>query len=254
MFSWTEAKHRPIIVAHRGSSAVAPENTLAAFHQAIDDSADAIELDVRLTKDGNVVVIHDSKLNRTTDGSGFVNEKTLDELKTLSAGTWFHRKFSSERIPTLDEVFKEVKGRIGINIEMKTEGANQSKFDLAERCCQIIKDYRAEDFVFLSSFHHQLIERVRQINRRLATGLLFRPFTLIGRSPIRIAQRMGVEFIILSGTSLRKGIVTKAHQQEIQVGEYTINTAARLDRAYRFGVDVIVTDDPAWAKRFLSSL
>ena len=253
MFSWSEVKHQPVIVAHRGASALAPENTLAAFRQAINDGADALEFDVRLTKDGEVVVIHDGKLEGTTNGSGFVSEKTLSELQTLSAGAWFHKKFSVERIPTLDEVFNEVRGKVGINVEMKADADRQSEFDLADRCCQIIKEHYAENIVLLSSFQHHLIKRTRELNSNIATGLLFHPFQLISRSPVRIAQRMGAEFIILSSVSLRKRIVRKAHEQELQVGEYTINTPARINRARRYAVDVIFTDNPAWAKRILSS-
>ncbi|MBI4546361.1 MAG: hypothetical protein HY707_00150 [Ignavibacteriae bacterium] len=247
MSIWTEASHRrPLIVAHRGASATTPENTLAAFHQAILDGADAIEFDVRLTKDDEVVVIHDRTLHRTTDGSGFVNEKTLSELKSLTAGAWFGKQFASETIPTLDEVFEEVRGRVGINIEMKAHKDEQRQLMLVDRCCQIIKRHRAENIVLLSSFHKRLIKKAKQLNCNIAAGLLFHRFQLLGRSPVRTAHRMGVEFIILGGTSLRKSIVRKSHEQEIQIGEYTINTSPRVHRALRFGVDAIFTDDPAF--------
>src|SRR5512140_126848 len=100
MFSWLQARSRPLVVAHRGSSVVAPENTLAAFRQALEDGAQAIELDVRLTADEEVIIFHDRNLNRTTNGRGKAGRYRLAELRRLSAGSWFHPKFAREKIPT----------------------------------------------------------------------------------------------------------------------------------------------------------
>ena len=109
---------RPAIFAHRGSSAYAPENTLAAFDLAISQNADAIEFDAKLSADGHVVVIHDQTIDRTTNGSGFVNQLPLKSLKGFDAGSKFDPKFSGEKIPTLDEVLANIGKRIFINIEI----------------------------------------------------------------------------------------------------------------------------------------
>src|SRR5213075_2825191 len=116
--------------AHRGASRKAPENTLAAFSRAIDDGADGIELDVRLTADGEIVVFHDSRLNRTTDGSGKIERCTLDELKRLSAGSWFHPVFGGESIPTLDQALELVRRRVGVNIELKSDRIRTRRLQL----------------------------------------------------------------------------------------------------------------------------
>src|SRR5260221_14531547 len=104
MFSWVEPARLPLILAHRGCSSVASENSIASFQQALDDGADAVECDIRLTRDGRVVVIHDAGLRRTTDGRGFVGEHTLLDLRDLSAGRWFNSKFSAERGPQLGDI------------------------------------------------------------------------------------------------------------------------------------------------------
>src|SRR5271156_4282030 len=109
-------------IAHRGASGTFPENTLAAFRAAIDAGADMCELDVHLTRDGVVVVIHDEEVDRTTDGKGRVAEMTLAEIKRLDAGARYDRRFTGETIPTLEEVFDLVEGRCSLNIELKGAG------------------------------------------------------------------------------------------------------------------------------------
>jgi glycerophosphoryl diester phosphodiesterase len=113
---------RPLILAHRGASRIAPENTLVAFCLALEQGADGLELDVQLSRDGVPVVFHDSELSRTTDGRGRISEKTLAELRTLDAGKWFDPRFAGERIPTLEEVFEAFGDRALYNIELKAFG------------------------------------------------------------------------------------------------------------------------------------
>ncbi|HEY8531638.1 MAG TPA: glycerophosphodiester phosphodiesterase family protein, partial [Limnochorda sp.] len=113
---------KPLILAHRGASAEAPENTLAAFRLALEQGADGFELDIHRTRDGHLVVCHDERVDRTTDGTGFIGSMTLAELKKLDAGRWFDARFAGERIPTLDEVWALVEEAGGIrllNIEVK---------------------------------------------------------------------------------------------------------------------------------------
>ena len=107
-------------IAHRGASGYAPENTMAAFEKAVDMKADYFELDVQMTKDGKLVVIHDTSVDRTTDGSGMVKDLTLEEIHNLDAGSWFGEEFANERIPTLGEVLDEFRGKSGILIEIKS--------------------------------------------------------------------------------------------------------------------------------------
>lgn len=245
MFSWRQLQKRPIIVAHRGSSAIAPENTLAAFKRAVDDGADAVEFDVRLTSDGEVIVFHDSHLQRTTNGRGRVEECALADLKHLSAGAWFHRSFSSERIPTLDDVLELLHGQVGVNVEIKTDLHRRRHSDILHRCCSVIRKHRAESYVLVSSFHHPFIKDVRRILPSVATGMLFHPLKHVGRSVITMTVQAKADYMIFGGGTLRKTVVQKAHQRGMFVGEFTINTPRRFSRACRYGVDAIITDDPA---------
>ena len=245
MFSWLRHKRTPIIVAHRGSSARAPENTIAAFRQAVHDGADAVELDVRLTKEGKLVVFHDSRLNRTTNGRGLVRTRSLSELRRFDAGSWFNRKFASERIPTLDEILERLPVQVGVNIEMKIDRRDGRGEELVRCLSEIIKHENARQRLLVSSFHHALVRQLKAVEPKIATGLLVHPLQRLGRLALRKARGLNTEMIILSGTSLRKRVIEPAHRHELMVGEYTVNTGRRLERALRLGVDVIFTDDPA---------
>ena len=254
MFSWCDPENRPLIVAHRGSSAHAPENTLAAFRRAIEDGADAIELDVRLSKDREVVVFHDSRLERRSSGSGHLRDATLNDLKKLRVGRSVDKRFVHERIPTLSEVFDLCIGKVGLNIEIKADRQSRHELEIIDRCCSLMKRYHLKQSVLISSFHHDFIKYLKQQNREIPGGLLFHPLKRIGRSAVRLAERSGVEYVIFSGTSLRKYAVRRAHGKGLFVAEFTVNTARRFHRAVRYGVDAIITDDPARMRNLLSSM
>ena len=129
---------KPIIIGHRGASAYAPENTLAAFNLALDQGADAVELDAKLSLDGEIVVIYDPTLERTTDSKGLVNSKTFAELKKLDAGSYFSSQFRGEKIPALREVFEAVGGKIIINVELTNYGLYGD--GLAEKVSDLVKE------------------------------------------------------------------------------------------------------------------
>src|SRR5512139_1614857 len=137
-----ESLTQPVVFAHRGASAHAPENTLAAFELALAQQADAIELDVKLSADGQVMVIHDSSVDRTTNGHGKVQDMTLAELKALDAGSFFNSQFAGEKIPTLNEVFEAMGKRTFINIELKNHRSHGE--DLVETVCMLVKKHQMQ--------------------------------------------------------------------------------------------------------------
>ncbi len=253
MFSWLVPRSRPLIVAHRGSSKFAPENTLAAFRRAIDDGADAVELDIRCAADGEVIVIHDSGLGRTAGERGRVEQMTLDELKSLSAGSWFHRRFAHERIPTLDEVFDLVHGRLGVNIEIKSSRLRRGHCDIVDRCVEIVRRHGVGSTVLISSFHHGYLDEFQAKVPDVAVGYLFHPLKRIGRSPVRATKRKGGQYLIMSSRSVRKHMIEHAHAEGLMVGAFTINTRKQFGRALRLGVDAIYTDDPGGMRKFLNA-
>jgi glycerophosphoryl diester phosphodiesterase len=157
----------PLVIAHRGASGTCPENTLAAFRHAQALGADMIELDVQLARDGNVVVIHDWTLDRTTDGSGPVGARSLAELRALDAGAWFASAFGGERIPTLAEVLAEV--RIPVNVELKPLGDD----GLEAAALAVVEMAGALPRVVFSSFELAALERLRARSRAASLAVLW---------------------------------------------------------------------------------
>ena len=165
-----ESLPQPVIFAHRGASAYAPENTLAAFELALAQKADAIELDVKLTADGRVVVIHDATVDRTTGAHGRVKDLSLADLRALGAGSFFSEQFQSEKIPTLEEVFEAVGRRTFINIELTNY--NSPRDQLVENVCTLVKKFELQKRVMFSSFFALNLSKARGHLPEVPRGLL----------------------------------------------------------------------------------
>ena len=156
-----------LVVGHRGAPSRAPENTLASFQAALDIGVDAIELDVHLTRDGHLVVIHDQNLARTTNGKGLVHEHTLAELKTLDAGSWFNASFAGERIPTFEEVIALIGRRVPLQVEIK--GATEG---VTEATIAMLKAHGLLDSVMMTSFQLNRLPLVRSLTPDVQIGAL----------------------------------------------------------------------------------
>ncbi len=235
---------RPLLVAHRGSSGTAPENTMAAFRKAIAAGADMIELDVRMTRDYHLVVLHDSTVRRTTNGSGAACGMTLQELKSLDAGSWYGPRFRGERVPTLREVMEMLPSHVGLNIEVKTDGDPRPDRALEESLVLIIREQGMTSRVLVSSFDHGHLRRMHALDPSVPLGILYVPVRDIGRSPSRLARRCGATAFICSRTQVRKRHVDDAHGHGIVVGVYGVSTPEHYRRMRSFGIDAIVTDYP----------
>ena len=250
MFSWLRPGRSFRIVAHRGSSAAAPENTLAAFRRAVEEGADAVELDVRLSADGEVVVIHDATVRRTTDGRGTVAGTTLTALRRLDAGAWRAPRFAGERIPTLAEVLAEIPPSVGLNVELKPGRARGSGPALVERTGRILAAAHRDPSILVTSFQHGLIARFKELHPSIPTGILLHPLRAGSRSPVRAARAIGAEYIVFGSRTLTKRLTRRAHEEGLRVAEYTVDTEARLRRARRYGVDAVITNVPVTMRRF----
>lgn len=240
---------RFMVVAHRGGSGTAPENTMAAFKGAIDAGVDMIELDTRMTKDYHLVVFHDRNLRRTTNGTGFVWESTLQELRVLDAGSWFSPRFRGERIPTLREVMDLLPPQVGLNIEVKTDGDPREKRVLEESLVLLLREQRMEGRVLISSFDHSHLRRLHRLAPELHLGALYFPLRDFAKKPSSLTRRLGAKAFICSLSQIRKRSVVDAHQHGIFVGVYGVNTLEQLAQARRYGVDAVVTDFPAKIQR-----
>ncbi|MBI5473052.1 MAG: glycerophosphodiester phosphodiesterase [Ignavibacteriae bacterium] len=239
-----------MIVAHRGSSGKAPENTLAAFRQAIDDGADMIELDVRMTRDFELVVFHDRSVHRITGRRGRIWELTLAELRRLDAGSWFGKKFSGERIPTLRQVIEMLPANVSLNIEVKTDGDRRKGHALEESLLLVLHERNFLSRAIVSSFNHTFLLRLHHVHPEVRTAVLHFPVRNITRKPSAIVKRLGAMAFTCSVAQLRTRLVDDIHSHHLTLGCYGVNTRRQLEKAMRFGVDVVITDWPAEVRKW----
>jgi glycerophosphoryl diester phosphodiesterase len=241
---------RPIIFAHRGASAQAPENTLAAFELALRHEADAIELDVKLCADGQVVVLHDQTVERTTDKQGDIRYMTLAALKELDAGSFFDIAFRNERIPTLEQVLVSFGHKTFINIELTNYASPND--DLPERVVELVKRYRLEKQILFSSFNPRALRAVMQLLPEVPIGLLALP----GRRGWWARSWLGrmlvpYEALHPNIQDVNTRLVKSTHQRGHRINVYTVNQPEDMQRLFNLGVDGIFTDDPRLARQVL---
>lgn len=243
---------RPTIFAHRGAKAHAPENTLSAFRLAVKLGAPAIELDAKLTADGEIVVFHDLKLDRTTNGSGLLHTKTLADLKELDAGSYFSPQYQGEKIPTLAEVFEAVGQQIFINIELTNYVS--FKDQLPDKVVALVQHYGYQESVMFSSFNRYALQRARQLNPEIPIGLLAQP-GIFGAAARSWIGRKWISYQALhpSFMDTKPKLIQKAHQLGKRVHVYTVNLRHDMLRLFQAGVDGIFTDDPTLALDVLKS-
>jgi glycerophosphoryl diester phosphodiesterase len=234
-----------MIFAHRGASACAPENTLAAFELALRQEADGIELDAKLSSDGQVVVIHDETVDRTTPHHGRVRDFTAAELRQMDAGSHFDIAFRGEPIPTLDEVLKAV-GQLTItNIELKNYDSITN--ELPEKVAALVKRHKLSRRVIFSSFNPIALYRIRRLIPEAPIGLL----TMAGWKGV-LARRL-VRWMLPYQSlhpvykDVTPALVKAAHELGQKVFPHTVNQELDMQRLFEMGVDGIFTDDPALA-------
>lgn len=244
---------RPMILAHRGSSAHAPENTLAAFELALRQDADGIELDVKLSADGEMVVIHDANVDRTTNGQGKVSQLSLAALRELDAGSSFSEKFRGERIPTLAEVFEMIGKRALINVELSNY-YTVSRARLVDKVCELIRRYELQKNILFSSFLSSNLTWARELLPDVPRGLL-----ALGGWMGCWARSFGFNFgdyqalhANLHDTTPQQ--VARAHRLKRRIHVYTVNTAEEMNRLISWGVDGIITGDPKLAREVLTEI
>lgn len=238
---WT-GKFPVLVIGHRGFSAAAPENTLASFKKAMEVGVDMIELDVHLSKDGQVVVIHDDTLNRTTNGKGKVAGYTLNELKQLDAGSWFGSQFSGERIPTLREVLELTRGQVSLCIELKGGDLGQYTLkDLADRSLQEVEKAAMLSQVLFASFDLSAIERIREKNPGIPVALIY---SRSWSSPQEVTGGRPIPVLSFRGTVLTQTNASKARLEGIKVLVWTLNAEEHMEHFLKIGVDGIITDYP----------
>jgi len=244
---WIDLPH-PAIIAHRGDKTHAPENTLAGFQMAVENGADGIELDVKLTADGQVIVLHDQTVDRTTNGSGRISNIEFAAVRELDAGSWFSETFRGERIPALEEVFETFGRHTYMNVELTnyaTPGDN-----LVPKVVDMVKKHGLQNKMLFSSFFARNLQITRSLLPEVPRGLL----CLRGRLGLwgRTFGWRGNYFALHPYlTDVTPGLVSRVHAAGKRLNAWTVNPEEQLKRMIGFGVDAIITDDPVLALRLL---
>jgi glycerophosphoryl diester phosphodiesterase len=230
------------IVAHRGASGHAPENTMAAFRRAVELGASFIETDLQLTRDARVIAIHDSTLDRTTNGKGAVHLKSREEIRALDAGAWFGSgaatSFAWERVPTLEEILQFANERdIVFFLEIKSGGS----WGVEHAVVAALREFAETARVVILSFDPSTLESVYRLNSALMTGFLCEHPS---NDLVERAVRVGARQLAPRGDLITPALVDKAHQAGLQVAAWTINEPEQMRRLISAGVDGIMTDYP----------
>ena len=243
------------IIAHRGASAYFPENTIPSFEGAIAMGADMVELDVQLTSDKEVVVFHDEKISRCTDGRGNIADHTLVQLKKLDAGNWYGKNFKDTRIPTLAEALSVCKNKIAVNIEIKTEAVSKTFFGgIEEKSLKIVEQAGMREHVVFSSFDPRAIMHLKQIDNTVNIAVLFEKKHYGSKLPSDIIDSVGADAFNCSRSEFNKKWLADVKLNNIPVNIYTVNDAKNMRRFLKIGVSGIFTNKPDILKRVAADI
>lgn len=213
-------------VGHRGARAYEPENSLRSFKRAVELGVDAVELDVRRSKGGELVVIHDADVKRTTNGEGLVADLTLEELKNL-------RMQKGEHIPTFDEALKFLDNKVRVFVELKEEG-------IEEQALSTVKKHKLERNVVIVSFLEEVLRKIRLLDKEIETGLIYAKH----KNPSKTALELRAQWLVALYHFMHTANVQKAHENGLKVLVWTVNTAEEAAEMAKKGVDAIATDKP----------
>lgn len=228
------------IIAHRGASGYAPENTRASILEGLKRGCDGFEVDVQLTKDNKVVVFHDWSLERTSNGNGFLKEKTLGQLKTLDIGNWFSKEFKGEKVLTLEELLGIIPEEKLLNIEIKVRHGEINQIE--EKVLEILERHaRINSNIIISSFDHRIIKKIKEIKPEIQVGLLITAGLLNMKNYI---SNFDLYSVHCGGEFISKINVEELKKNNIKTYAWTVNTVEEAKILDSFGVDGIITNYP----------
>jgi glycerophosphoryl diester phosphodiesterase len=241
LLSNADLKDRTEIMAHRGASAAAPENTMAAIVRAIADGAHWVEIDVQRTTDDAVVVIHDRDLMKIGGDPLVVAESPLEEIVAVDIGSWFDTKYANQRIPTLDEVLKRCKDKIKVNIELKYYGWDER---LAQKVVEIVEKNAMENDIVVMSLQAKAVRQVKDLRPKWQVGLL-------SAAALTDIVHEEADFLAVHSRMATPGFVKRVHDAGKLLFVWTVNDAVGIMKMFDLGIDALITDKPELASRLL---
>ncbi|NMP38537.1 MAG: glycerophosphodiester phosphodiesterase [Clostridiales bacterium] len=244
------------VIAHRGASKVCPQNTIPAFKKAVEMGADGFENDVHLTKDGRIVVCHNYNIDDTSNGSGYINDLTFDELRSYDFGSYFSADFAGTQIPTLEEFLDVARdGDIEvINIEIK--GPRDGNLEIVKKTIDMVKDFGLFDRLLISSFDDKSLLACKQIDPRTQTGLLYSPDSpIIERifdDQLGFAESLGCDAVHPLFFYVDEDYVADSHKRGMKVNPWTTDTEMIINGMLDCGCDGLITDYPDLARKIIA--
>lgn len=242
----------PLILAHRGANKVAPQNTLPAFKKAVEFSADGIETDVHLTKDGKLVICHNYTVDDTSNGKGTISDMTFEELRSLDFGSYFSADFKGVTLPTVEELFGVVKDMTLINIEIK---APQVKNDLVKRTVEEIYNFGLQDKVIVSCFEPECLREAKELAPELDTALLYETGDLgneiMSFGVANYCKQLKVRAAHPEHILVTKELVEDLHSNNLKVNPWTVNDEEAIIRLADWGCDALITNVPDFCRKVL---
>jgi len=254
-----EAGPTVLVVAHRGGAALAPENTLVAFGNAIKIGVDMVECDVHLSKDGELVVMHDPDVSLTTNGTGQIGEMTLAEIKKLNDAAKFGNGSSPEqKVPTLSQVLDLVKGKVGIQIEIKVAAGNARYPGIEKKVADALAARGMTDQAIVISFDFPTLKDIKAMDPRIKTGALVTAQWMSARmtqSPEQVLdeviQATGADYFMPTAGAVSEPLVRATHAKGLKMGVWTVDATSDMRRLAGWGVDGITSNRPDELKRTL---
>lgn len=231
-------------VAHRGATGYAPENTIAAFDLAVEMKADYIEIDVQRSKDGKLVLIHDTTVDRTTDGTGKVGDLTFDQLRSLDAGSWKGEQFVGEQIPTFEEILERYHGKVGILIELKTPELYPG---IEEQVAKALKERNLDkpqnEKIIIQSFNFESMKKVNDLLPKVPVGVLTSNRADTTAEALQEFSTYADWFNPSYGI-VTEELVNQVHSLGMKIGSWTVRSQEAADFLFEMNVDAIITDYP----------
>jgi glycerophosphoryl diester phosphodiesterase len=242
-----QQQQQMVNVAHRGASGHAPENTISAFDKAVEMKADYIEIDVQMTQDGKLVAIHDTTVDRTTNGTGSVGDYTLEKIQQLDAGSWFGEEFAGEQIPTFEEILDRYRGKIGILIELKAPELYPGIEDkVADALIQRNMHKPNNDKIIIQSFNHESMKLSKALLPNIPHGVL------VGATWADVTDEQLEQFAAYADffnpnmNIVTDELVDRVHTNGMKIYPYTVRSQEQADNLFELGVDGIITDFPEY--------
>jgi glycerophosphoryl diester phosphodiesterase len=231
-------------VAHRGAAGYAPENTIAAFDKAVEMKADYIEIDVQRSKDGELVIIHDTTINRTTDGSGNVKDLTFHQLRSFDAGSWMGEEFSGEKIPTFDEILDRYHGKVGILIELKAPELYPGiEEEVAEELKERNLDKPQNEKMIIQSFNFESMKKINSLLPKVPVGVLTSSIADTTDEALKEFSTYA-DYFNPSYRIVTKDLVNRVHSLDMKISSWTVRSQEAADFLLEMDVDAIITDYP----------